>query len=86
MEARKGLLEALGVVTKATPSPHLFVLGMEAFSIMADKAVLDVLLSSYKFMRSGGEVQISHLLFSEDMLVICKDSKEQLANLSFLLL
>lgn len=54
---------------------------------MFDRPVPEGLLSGYKFTsRSGEEVQISHLLFVDDTLVLCKHSKKQLANLSLLLL
>ena len=68
-------------------SPYLFVLSMEVFSILVDKAVVEGLISGYKFSdRSGEEVQITHLLFANDTLVFCRDTKEQMDNLSWILL
>lgn len=60
---------------------------MEAFSVLVNKAVVEGLQSSYKFVHiSGEEMQISHLLFTDHTLVFCKDFRDQLANLSMLLL
>ena len=68
-------------------SPYLFVLGMEVFLILVDKAAVEGLISGYKFMdRSGEEVQVTHLLFANDTLVFCWDTKEQMANVSWILL
>ena len=68
-------------------SPYPFVLDMEVFSIMMDKAAQEGLMSGYKIVnREGEEVQITHLLFADDTLVFCKDSKDQMAYLSWILL
>ena len=55
-------------------SPYLFVLGMEAFSLIIDKATEGGYISGYKFKGRNGIVnQITHLLFIDDTLVFCKD-------------
>ena len=74
--AQKGL-------DKGTLSPYLFVLGMEAFSILINKAVEGGFLSGYKLRdRGGNEVQVLHLLFADDTLVFCEDSRDQIMYLS----
>ena len=58
-------------------SPNLFVVGMEVFSILVDKVAQESFPMGYKIVnREGEEVQITHLLFANDKLVFCKDSKE----------
>ena len=64
-------------------SPYLFVLGMEAFPILVDKVAAKGFISGYKIANiNGEEVHITHLLFANDMLVFCEDTKDQVANLS----
>ena len=68
-------------------SPYLFVIGMEVFSILVDKAASRGFLSGFKIVnRDGEELQINHLLFVDDTLVFCSDSRDQLAYLSWILL
>ena len=68
-------------------SPDLYVLGMEVFSILVDKVAVEGLISGYKFMdRSGEEVQITHVLFADDTLMFYRDTKEEITNLSWILL
>ena len=63
-------------------SPYLFVIGMEVFSILVDKAASGGFLSGFNLVSKGGEeMQITHLLFVEDTLVFCSDSRDQLAYL-----
>ena len=64
-------------------SPYLFVIGMEVFSNLVDKAALGGFLTGFNIAnRQGEEEQITHLLFADDTLVFCNDTKEQLAYLS----
>lgn len=67
-------------------SSYPFVLDMYAFSVMVGKAVSEGLLSDKFTSTSTEEILISHLLFADDTLVVCKDSKDQMANINFLLL
>ena len=58
-------------------SLYLFVLGMEVFSILVDKAATKGFISGYKIANiNGEEVHITHLLFADDMLVFYEDSKD----------
>ena len=60
---------------------------MEVFSIMVEKAISEGFLSGYEIVnRYGDEGKITHLLFADDTLVLCKDSKDHMANLSWILL
>ena len=67
-------------------SLYLFVLGMEAFSLLIDKDVDGGYLFGYKFRgrnERGGLVSL--LLFANDTLVFCKDSEDQIVYLSRIL-
>ena len=60
---------------------------MEVFSILVDKAAFGGLLSGFKIAdRLGEELQVTHLLFADDTLVFCNDSRDQLAYLNWILL
>ena len=66
-------------------SPYLFVLVMEAFSLLVDRGTEGGFISDYKFKgRNGTERQITHPLFADDTLVFCKDTKDQMAYLSWI--
>ena len=68
-------------------SLYLFVIGMEVFSILVDKATFGGFLSGFKIdNRYGEELQINHLLFANDSLVFCSDLRDQLAYLNWILL
>ena len=67
--------------------PIFVCLGMEVFSILVEKASTKGFLSGHKFVgRSEESLQISHLLFVDDTLVLCKDSEDQLSSLYWILL
>ena len=60
-------------------SPYLFVFGMEALSLMVDKAAEGGYILGYMFKGRDNTVkQITHLLFADDTLVFCKDTEEQM--------
>ena len=64
-------------------SPYLFVLGMEIFSLLIDKAIFGGFLIGYSLKgRNGEAVTLSHLLFADDTLVFYSDSKDQMIYLS----
>ena len=68
-------------------SLYLFVLGMEVFSLLIDKAISGGFLIGYTLNGSNGEVvTVSHLLFADDTLVFCRDSEDQMVYLSWILL
>ena len=55
---------------------------MEVFSILVEKAVSEGFLSGYEIgNRYGDKVKITHLLFTDDTLVFCKDLKDQMGKL-----
>ena len=63
-------------------SLYLFVLGMEAFSLMIDKAAEGGYIFGYSFKGRNGTVsQITHLLFADDTRVFFKDSEEKMTFL-----
>ena len=80
----EGFFKSLRGLGQGDPlSPYLFIFGLELFSILEDKVVQEGFLTGYKIVnREGEEVQITHLLFADDTLVFCKDSKVQMAHLS----
>ncbi|KAL6345748.1 hypothetical protein AAG906_017492 [Vitis piasezkii] len=68
-------------------SPYLFIVVMEVFSCMLKKAVSGGFLSPCSVRGRGGEgVQVSHLLFLDDMLIFCEAKEEQLTYLCWLLM
>ena len=44
---------------------------MDAFSKMLDKAVRDGLMSGIRVGPTGNSLQVTHLLFADDTLVLC---------------
>ena len=63
-------------------SPYLFVIVMEAFNQLLEKAVRGGFLTTCHVGGRGDEgMEISHLLFSDDTLVFCEASKVQLTYL-----
>ena len=69
----KGFLGSSGGLRQGDPLlPYLFVLGMEALSLMIDKAIESGYISGYIFKERNNTVkQITHLLFADDTLVFC---------------
>ena len=67
-------------------SPYLFVLGIEALSLIIDKAVEGGYIFGYIFMgRDNTAKQITHLLFADYTLVFCKDAEEHMTHLCWIL-
>ena len=59
---------------------------MEALSLLVDRAVEGGFIYGYKFKgRNGIERQITCLLFADNTLVFCEDTKDQMAYLSRIL-
>ena len=72
----EGFFKSLRGLRQGDPlSPYLFVLGMDAFSLLADIAVEGGFIYGYKFKgRNDTERQITHLLFVDDTCVFYKDT------------
>ena len=67
-------------------SPYLFVLGMEAFSVLIDKVAKGGFIYGFNVKgRNGTKKQITHLLFTDDTLVFYKNTENQMAYLSRIL-
>ena len=83
----EGFLRSLRGLRQGDPlSPYLFILGMEAFSLLVDRVADGGFISGYKFKgRNGTKRQITHLLFADDTLVFYKDTEHQMAYLSWIL-
>ncbi|RVW88908.1 hypothetical protein CK203_045051 [Vitis vinifera] len=60
---------------------------MEVFSCLMRRAISGGFLSGWRVRGRGGEgILISHLLFTDDTLVFCEESQDQLTYLSWLLM
>ena len=68
-------------------SPYLFVMGMEVLDVLIRRAVEGGFLSRCS-IRGGSRstLNISHLFFTDDTIVLCEASKEHLTHLSWILL
>ena len=57
-------------------SPYLFVIGIEALSCLINRAVRGGFLTDCRIRGRGGNgIQVSHMLFADDMLVFCEVSQ-----------
>ena len=88
MVARWFIFEAQGGLRQGNPlSPYLFILGMEVFSLLVDKAVVGGFLTGYTLKCSNkASVNVSHMLFVDDTLILYGDSVDYMAYLSWILL
>ena len=60
---------------------------MEVFSLLVDKVVVGGFLTRYTLKGSNGvSVYVSHRSFADDTLIFCRDSIDQMAYLSWILL
>ena len=67
-------------------SLYLFVLGVDALSLMIDKAAEGGYISGYIFKERDNIVkQITHLHLADDTLVFCKDAEEHMTYLCWIL-
>lgn len=60
-------------------SPYLFVIVMEALGWMLTQAIADGYLTGYRMGHSGRE--LSHLLFDDDTLILCKPNEKHVMYL-----
>lgn len=70
-------------------SPYLFVLAMEVFGCLLEKAREGFFFPCFRGKRSGRgseRVEVSRLLFVDDTLIFCKASQRQVAHLNWLLM
>ena len=83
-----GSLEAIGGLRQGDPlSPFLFILVMEAFSRMLDKAALQGRLSGFNAGSSNARsLLVSHLLFADDALVFCDANIDHMLTLRMVLI
>ena len=67
-------------------SPYLFILGMEVFSSLIHRAAAGGYLSGFSLRGKDGVIgQVTHPLFADDILVFCKESENQMASMSCIL-
>ena len=66
-------------------SPILFIIVMYAFSKMLDKAVRDRLMSGIRLGPTRNSLQVIHLLFVDDTLVLCDADLGQILFLRLVL-
>ena len=67
-------------------SPYLFIMGMEVLSILLRRAVAGDFISRCTFRgREGAAFKISHLLFTDDTIIFCKASEDQILYLNWVL-
>ena len=67
-------------------SPYLFVMGMEVLSVLIRRAVEGGFISGCSIWRGRRQtINISHLLFADDIVVFCEAKKEHIMHLSWIL-
>ena len=81
-----GFFESSRGIRQGDPlSPLLFVIVMNAFSKMLDKAVRDKLMSGIRLGPTRNSLQVIHLLFVDDTLVLCDADLGQILFLRLVL-
>ena len=82
-----GFLENYRGLRQGDPLSSLLFVVMEAISKMMDKAVTEGRLSGFSVGTSiGDHLQVSHLLFADDTLVMCDTDIDQMLFLHLILL
>jgi len=78
---------ALGASAKEDPlSPLLFVIVMEVLSRMLSRATIRGYLFGFRVdLQNAAALEISHLLFTEDTIVMCDANRDQILNLGHIL-
>ncbi|KAJ9680330.1 hypothetical protein PVL29_019599 [Vitis rotundifolia] len=67
-------------------SPYLFVMGMEVLSALIRRAAVGGFILGCRLRGSGRmEMDVSHLLFSDDTIIFCEAKIEYLSSLSWIL-
>ena len=67
-------------------SPYHFVLGMEVLSALIRRAVDGGFISGCRIRGRGRmEMNVSHILFADDTIILCEAKKEHLTFLSWIL-
>ena len=81
-----GFLNSKGLRQGDPLSPYLFVLGMEVLSALIRRAVVGGFISGCSLRGRGRmEMDVSHLLFSDDTIIFCEARKEYLISLNWIL-
>ena len=83
-ESSKGFFISNRGLRQGDPlSPYLFVIEMEVFFMLIDKATSKGFLSGYTIANRNSEgLKVTHMMFATDTLVFCRDSREHMAHLS----
>lgn len=71
-----------GFLSRGSLIPLFVSQGMEVFTILMDKVVRKGFLLGCTIEGRDEIFTMSHLLFADDTLVFCRNSEEQLVNLS----
>jgi len=67
-------------------SPLLFVLVMDTFSRMLSRAMVGGFVSGFRANNINTSLEVSHLLFADDTLIMCDANSEHIYNLDHILM